>query len=590
MTVEPTETGVTGAHEGDRPPDGAEVAEQVLDDAERFFEQADERAFGPAPDRSFVASSLFELGPLSSGEVLEWYWLSKPFAYAAVLFDERDETTRYRLFEPTRTEAERQVQAELKRTIRHVMRNEGPPSDPDRFGRSVEELVADHAATVDSGSLHKLFYYLRRDFLGYGRLDPLMRDPSLEDISCDGPQLPVFVYHQEHGDMETNLVFDGSELDRFVHRLSQRIDRQVSAAEPQASGSLPDGSRVQLTLDSDITTRGSNFTIRKFDETPLTPVDLVELGTFSVEEMAFIWLAVEHNMSVMFVGPTASGKTTSMNAVSLFLRPQSKVVSIEQVRELSIPHDNWVSYVTREVRKRREGREDISMYDLLQSALHQRPEYILVGEIRTDPTVVRTFFQSVFTGHPGATTFHASSAEDAISRLTSEPLDITGKMASALDLIAVQHQVRRDDNRTRPRRNLALSEVTGDEEGASVGRQLDARLEDVGSEVDDEATVSLTTLFEWDPDADRIEQAVDSLAGSQVLQRIAARRGWETTRVLEELDTRRELLSYMQEAEIRGYDEVAATLSLFYRNERRVLEEVRAGTFEPPSLSEHQGR
>jgi flagellar protein FlaI len=587
MTVEPTETEMETKETGGPIERRSETAGEVLDDVERYFDEGIERAFGPGPDRSFIESNFFDLDPLESAEMLDGYWVDEPFAYTAILFDEHNERVWYRYFEPELTEFEEHVRQDLQRTIRHVMRNRGPESDDSRFEQTLEELVADHAATVDSASLHKIFYYLRRDFLGYDKLDPLMADPYLEDISCDGPNAPVFVYHRHHEDLQTNLVFGESELNLFVHRLSQRIGKQVSAAEPQASGNLPDGSRIQITLDSDIATHGSNFTIRKFDETPFTPLDLIELGTFSLEEMAFMWLAVEHNMSLMFVGPTASGKTTSMNAVSLFLRPQSKVVSIEQVRELSIPHNNWVSYITREV-KQREDREEITMYDLLQSALHQRPQYILVGEIRTDPTVVRTFFQSIFTGHPGATTFHASSAGDAISRLTSEPLDITGEMASALDVIAVQHQVMQEDGRARPRRNLSLSEVTGDDEGTSVGRQLDTHVENVRSEVGDDESVSLTTLFEWDAESDTIEQAVDSLAGSRVIQQVGTKRGWETQRVLEELEKRRDVLSYMLEHDITDYEEVTSTLFLFSRNKERVLDEMRAGTYEPPSLSETQ--
>jgi flagellar protein FlaI len=586
MTVEPSETEVdTLATEAGGPPDReAKTRDAVLDDVERYFDKEGiERSFGPGPDRSFIESNFFDLEPLVSAEVLDGYWVNEPFAYTAILFDETDETARYRYFEPRLTEFEEHVRQDLQQTIRRVMRNRGPEEDRTRFEQTLEELVADHAATVDSASLHKIFYYLRRDFLGYDKLDPLMADPYLEDISCDGPDVPVFVYHGEYQDLATNLVFEESTLNLFVHRLSQRIGTQISAAEPQATGNLPDGSRAQLTLDSDIATHGSNFTIRKFDETPFTPVDLIDLGTFSVEEMAFIWLAVEHNMSLMFVGPTASGKTTSMNAVSLFLRPQSKVVSIEEVRELSIPHDNWISYVTREV-KQREDREEITMYDLLQSALHQRPQYILVGEIRTDPTVVRTFFQSVFTGHPGATTFHASSAEDAISRLTSEPLDITGEMASALDIVAVQHQVMQKDGRARPRRSLSLSEVSGDDEGTAVGRQLDTLTENVESDVSEDDSVSLTTLFEWDAESDNIEQTVDSLAGSRVVQQVGTRRGWETKQVLDELDRRREVLSYLTENGITDYEAVAATLFLFHRNKERVLDEMRTGTYEAPSL------
>jgi flagellar protein FlaI len=563
MTSDP-QTGDAGVSPGD-----IEVADtgavSVFDDIDAYFRDAPARAFGDRPSRSAIESDFFTLDPLEQHEVTAQYWVNKPFAYTTVLFDESEDKYRYRFFEPQLSDFERYVRRDLEQTIRHVLR-ERPPGefdDSEAFESTLEDLVAKHAATVDDASLHKIFYYLVRDFIGYGRLDPLMHDGKIEDISCDGSNVPVFVYHQTYQDLETNLLFTKPDLDSFVLSLAQRSDKHISASQPQASATLPDGSRIHLTLDSDISMRGSNFTIRKFDESQITPPQLVDFGTFSLREMAYLWLALEHNMSIMFVGPTASGKTTSMNAVSLFLPPDGKVVSIEQLREIYIPHDNWVSYVTREARAN-EGRDEISMYDLLQSALHERPEYILVGEIRTDPTVSRTFFQSVFTGHPGATTFHASTAQNAINRLTSEPLDITEQMASALDLIAVQKQVSIDGQGTGPRRNMSLSEV---------------RTPDSGDE-----TINIVELFRWDAQTDTIEEQLDFMQNSRVLQSIAEVKGWEIERVLDEIDKREEVLAYMIDHDITDHDRVVATTARFYRNQARVLEQVRNETFEPPAL------
>lgn len=543
----------------------------VLDDVDDYFAEAPGREFGDRPSRSVIESEFFNLDALADNETVEQYWVNKPFAYTAILVDEAEEKRRYRFFEPTLTDFERYVRRDLEQTIRNVLRDSDPQrfEDDEEFTQILESLVAKHAATVDDASLHKIFYYLRRDFVGYGRLDPLLHDPQIEDISCDGSGIPVFVYHAGYRDLETNLVFTKEDLDSFVLSLAQRAGHHISAAQPQTSATLPDGSRVHLTLDSDISMRGSNFTVRKFEESPITPPELVNFGTFSLEEMAYLWLALEHNMSIMFVGPTASGKTTSMNAVSLFLPPEGKVVSIEQLREIYIPHDNWVSYVTREARAS-EGRDAITMYDLLQAALHERPEYILVGEIRTDPTVSRTFFQSVFTGHPGATTFHASTAQNAINRLTSDPLDITEQMASALDLIAVQRQVSIEGEGMGPRRNKSLSEVRSPD----------------GSD----ETIDIVELFSWDPESDQITESLDYMQNSRVLQQVSDARGWSMERVLEEMDKRREVLSYMVDTGITDHDEVVGTTARFYRNQARVLEQVRERTFQPPSLPSSDNR
>lgn len=535
----------------------------VLEAVDEYFSsEARNREFGDPPSRSFILSNYFDIQPLDELEVKQSYWLNKPYAYASVLFDESEDKNRYHYFEPELTTFEQYVRQDLQKTIRHLLREQSREAlqDTDQFERQLESIIADHAATVDSASLYKIFYYLKRDFLRYDKLDPLIRDPHIEDISCDGANVPVFVHHEEFDVLQSNLTFESDKLDSFVFSLAQRANKHVSASNPQVSGNLPDGSRVQLTIDSDITMRGSNFTIRKFEETPYTPIDLIELGTFSLEEMAFIWLAIENNLSIMFVGPTASGKTTSMNAVSLFLPPDGKVVSIEQVRELSVPHDNWVSYVTRQARESA-TREEITMYDLLQSALHERPQYILVGEIRTNPVVVRTFFQSIFTGHPGGTTFHASTAQNAINRLTSEPLDITEQMASALDLISVQHQITEEDSEIKPRRNLTLSEVRSPEER---GENLD-----------------IVDIYEWNPERDEIEQSMQFLQNSRVLQQISQQQGIDIETVMDEIGYREEVLAYMVENGMNSYPDVIKTIFQFNRNQDRVLEQVRSGTLSP---------
>ena len=545
--------------------DWGEIA--PIEDLKRYFtEEATTREFAGIPTDSFIESKFFDIDLPDEFDVVEEYWTSKPFAYTTIVFDETEEKRRYLFFEPVLSDFEQYVRQDLEQTIRYALRDEDLTtiSDPDRFRDTLERLVAEHGAAVEDGSLHKIFYYLSRDFIEYGRLDPLMQDPHIEDISCNGEDRPVFVYHEDYRDLETNLEFTGAELDSLVLSLAQRADKHLSISHPQDSGTLPDGSRIQLTYDSDISPQGSNFTIRKFQEVPFTPIDLIQFNTFSLDQMAYLWLAIENNMSIMFVGPTASGKTTSMNAVSLFLPPDGKIISIEKVREISIPHDNWASYVSRDM-SGSEKREEISMYDLLQSALHARPEYMLVGEIRTDPVVVRTFFQSIFTGHPGGTTFHASSAQNAINRLTSDPLNITEQMVSAVDLMAVQQQVSIGEQGRRERRNLNISELRRETESGDM--------------------LELVELFKWDPTSDVIKQTIDSLYESRVMQEIADNRGWDQERLLSELQNRRRVLEYLIESDITDYDDVIDAFYSFSRNEEQVLDQIRTGEFDPSTLA-----
>ncbi|MFP4625476.1 MAG: type II/IV secretion system ATPase subunit [Natronomonas sp.] len=536
--------------------------ERILEDVRKhFFTGPVEWGAVGSPDEDFIDSEFFDFGYLDRGREVEGYWVNEPYAYVSILFDESVRDYRYYVLEPTLSEEARYVRRDLERILRDVWRARSVTdltSDDSISAPKLRAVIADHARDVDPGVLYVLHYYFMRDFARYGPIDPLMYDPLIEDISCDGHDIPVFVYHQTYRDLETNLAFGQDWLDEYTVRLAQRAGQNLTVATPRGDSMLPDGSRIQLTLGTDIGARGSNFTIRKFRETPFTPIDLIQLNTFSIDEMAYLWLAVENNMSIVFVGPTASGKTTSMNAVSLFLPPNSKVVSAEQIREISIPHDNWIASVTRETTGR-DDRTDIGMYDLLQDALHQRPEYLLVGEIRTNPEVVRTFFHSIFTGHPGSTTFHARDARTAATRFMSEPLNVPPQMINALDIISVQRQVVLEDRRVR--RTYQIAEVGMPE-----------------------SELEITPLFEWDPYTDSVSHAEDLYGSSRVLQRITEDRGWDELRISEEMYWRQTVLRYLIEHEYTDYDDVITTLYMFARDREFVLKGIREGTFDPTTI------
>lgn len=412
--------------------------------------------------------------------------------------------------------------------------------------------MQEQAATVSDGTLRKLRYYLRRDFVGYGKIDPIMRDRYVEDISCDGSGMPVFVYHNGYRDLKSNLTFDEKRLNAYVMRLAQRAGKHLSVADPLVDASLPDGSRAQLTLGGEVTTYGSNFTVRKFAEVPFTPIDLIDWGTFSLEQMAFLWLAVENNASLLFAGGTGAGKTTSLNAVSLFIPPGSKVVTIEDTPEITLPHDNHIQSVTRDAITAG-GRGAIGMYDLLQTALRQRPEYLVVGEIRTESQVAHTFFQSIATGHTAFTTFHADSIRGLLSRFQNQPLDVPKQMIGNLDLISVQEQVKKDGKRVR--RNSRLVEVVSEE-------------------------VSARDIYRRNPTTDTMEQVNES----DLLGNIAVELGWADGRVERELTRREEVLRYLLEEEVTDYHAVTRTIQGFIRDPEYILEKIRVGQLDPEEI------
>jgi len=537
--------------------------EDLLDDVVSYFEDGHGYGFLEPPSSDTVREEFFDIEFFDRHDVIDDKWVKEPFAHVSVLYDEENEIRRYRVTEPVLDEFERYVRRDLESVIRTYLRGRKIDKEKEKsevFETVFEEVVENHGEKVGAGTLQKLGYYFERDFVGYGPIDPLMHDTEIEDISCNGHDTPVFIYHRSYGDIRTNISFSEDELNSLAVRLAQRGDRHISVANPMVSTTLPDGSRAQLTLGSDIGMRGSNFTIRKFFDEPYTPIDLIRFGTFSVREMAFLWLAIQNKMSIIFAGPTASGKTTSMNAVSFFLPPDTKVVSIEDVPEVSIPHENWVSEVTRESGGIGE-RDEITMYDLLQAALHKRPEYLLVGEIRTKPEVVRTFFQSVFTGHPGATTFHAESVEAAMNRFTSEPLSVPERMIDAVDLVSVQDQVMMGDERVRRNRNI--TEVFIPEESDSI---------------------ETNHLFRWDPGTDSFENQPDMSGSSEVLRKLSEDRGWSEEKIIKELSDREMVLSYLVQNEVNDYRDVTAVLHAFARTPERITEKIRDGSLEPERL------
>lgn len=322
----------------------------------------------------------------------------------------------------------------------------------ERVDNVIKEFSLDKS--VSSESMDKILYYINRDFIGYGKLDPLIRDNMAEDISADGPNIPLYIFHRNYGSIETDILFEKEELDALIYRLSQRSGRHISMAKPLLDASLPTKDRLQLSIGSEVTTRGSTFTIRKFREIPFTPINLVEYGTFSMEIMAYLWMAVEHGANILIAGGTASGKTTVLNAIAMFIPPESKIISIEDTREINLLHQNWIPSVTREVE---EGGHSIEMYDLLRTALRQRPEYVLVGEVRG--VEAHTLFQAMATGHITLSTIHAESADTVVKRLTKHPIDVPLMLLDSLDIIAIQRQVKVGDRAVR--RCTKIIEVTG---------------------------------------------------------------------------------------------------------------------------------
>jgi flagellar protein FlaI len=372
-----------------------------------------------------------------------------------------------------------------------------------------------------------------------------MHDERIEDISANGFDIPIYLYHKKYTNLATNVVFTESELDSYVIRLAQRCGKHISIAEPMIDATMPDGSRIQMTLGTAVTTHGATFTIRKFSEVPITPVDLINWHTFSAEEMAYLWLCIENNKSLIYAGGTASGKTSSLNAVSLFIPWQAKIITLEDTRELKLPHPNWIPGVTRDSFTP-DGKGSIDMYDLLKAALRQRPEFLLVGEVRGKEAL--TLFQAMSTGHTTFSTMHADSVSSAIHRLENPPISVPRTMIQALNIISIQSQTFVKGKRAR--RNMKLVEIT-----------------DI-----DPTTRNIKTndIFVWDALTDKFNRVGESKA----LAEITLRRGWSLADLKKELTNRQKILEFMVNNKIFDFNAIATIIHDYQVAPEKVLKKL----------------
>ena len=378
-------------------------------------------------------------------EVLEKYPLIEPFAYAKIVKDLERGTILYHIEEPKLTASDQAHLKRLKDILNQVISMK--PSDLQTKETATKyliekskEIFQNYEFKIDDATQNRLLYCVVRDNLGFGKIDALMHDQLIEDLSCDGVNVPIFIWHRKSESIPTNIKFETSdELDSFALRLAYMCGAHVSIAQPLLDASLPDGSRLNLTFGSEVTRKGSTFTIRKFKLDPFTVTDLITLNTISAEMAAFLWYAVENRVSILVAGGIAAGKTTLLNCLSMFIKPDLKVVSIEDTPEINLPHENWIPATTRTHFGVATESADVTLFDLLKASLRQRPDYIIVGEIRGAEAY--TLFQAVSTGHLGMSTVHAESVESAVYRLESAPMNIPRTLIAGIDIILVQKRI-----------------------------------------------------------------------------------------------------------------------------------------------------
>lgn len=511
-------------------------------------EEYDPKVHGPLVDLSFT--------PKPGIEEMEMYPVNEPYAYVRITYDHSTHEYMYHVLEPILSDPEKDLLKELKERLFETLDiNTKDISKEDarqKLRAAANDIMEDFGLRLSPVEREKIHYNMYKDFLGDGLIDPVMHDKYIEDISCDGVHTPLFCFHSSYESMKSSIAYHSAEeLDSFVTKLAQRAGKYISIAEPILDATMQDGSRIQMTLGQEVTAHGSTFTIRKFKDEPITPTDLIEWHTFSPLAIAYIWLCVESGKSAIFAGGTASGKTTSLNAISLFIPPMAKIVSLEDTREVKLPHPNWIPSVTRDSFDTA-GRGEINMYELLRAAMRQRPEYIIVGEVRGKEC--QTLFQAMSTGHVTYSTTHADSVASVVHRIENPPMDVPRNMLSALDFICVQVQARVGGKRIR--RNKQIVEIL----------DIDPRTNELIT----------NEVFKWRSATDEHTYS----GKSYLLEEIMEAKGWSDNRMREELKRRQEVLEWMRIKKIRHYKDVAKILISYHRDPESVIEKVRKDLYE----------
>jgi len=410
-----------------------------------------------------------------------------------------------------------------------------------RQGRLWEMIgMDDKRLTVNEKQRERLTYVVIRDLIRNGPLEPLLSDEMLEDIHSVGLK-HIHMDHKVFGMVTSNIRFRERELlSRYLRAMSERIGRPVSDNKPIIDGVLLDGSRINIIFSDDVSMLGPSFTIRKFAEETISITQLIQWGTMSSQVAAYIWICLEYGMSVLVSGETASGKTTTLNAILPFIDHNVKIYSAEDTPEVKVRHKIWQRLVTRDA-KNEESR--VEMFDLLKAALRSRPRYIIIGEIRGVEGA--TAFQAMQTGHPVIATFHASSIVKMIQRFTGDPINVP---------------IRFFDNL-----NFAIFQEVVEAPGGGIARRITGIDEVIGYNKHSDGVLT-RGMFEWDPVKDK--HYFRGMFQSHLLEnKIAAMAGFANKRdIYDEMLRRADAIQRMVDRGLTHYDDVFDLLGLYYSN------------------------
>jgi flagellar protein FlaI len=480
-----------------------------------------------------------------SWKVIERYPVNSPFAYA-VIAQSPLLSRRYFLDEVPLTKTEAAIYSYLLDALEAELTVPREQVNPRQyFADQARKILLKYNIRVPAASWSKIIYFAERDLVGFGILDGMMRDPNIEDLSIDALSKPLFIYHKGYESLETNItISDEEQMDNLITRLSHMAGKHVSTAFPIVQGTLPGRHRLVATFRREVSPQGSSATIRKFREDPLTIIDMLNLNLMDYKIAAYTWFLMQNRATAIVVGATGAGKTTLLNALVTLTRLNTKLVTIEEVQEINIPHLNWTSLVSRESYAATEEKAgEVGLFDLVKAAMRMRPDILCVGEVRGEEAYV--LFQAISTGHGGLCTLHADDSASALQRLVSEPMNVPKAFLPFLDLVFVV-------------RRIAVPAPGG---GFRAVRRVVALDEVVGAE-------EVSRSFRWDPRTDTFKASIDK---SPKLERIARDNGLTMEDILKEIDRRALILRWIQQKGIRNFRELSPILELYISRPEEVF-------------------
>lgn len=475
------------------------------------------------------------------------YVVISPYVFIHIYYDTESGEVLYEVEEPVLNAAEKENLKRIEIAMQDMINinlliEKTEENIIEYIEKTIQLIISELSLKLSEESYEKIFYYLYRNFVGLNEIEPLMHDYFIEDVECNGVGEPIYIVHRIFRNLKTNVKYDSIDtLGSFVEKLAQKCGRYISYASPLLDGSLPDGSRVNATYTTDVTSKGPTFTIRKFTKIPWTPIQLLGMKTLSPEMLAYFWLLMQYKTNVLITGGTGTGKTTLLNAVAFFIPPEARVVSIEDTREINLPRENWLPSVAR-TGISATGAGEVDMFSLLKNSFRQNPDYVIVGEIRGKEAFV--LFQGMASGHASVSTMHADSVEAVIRRLETPPISLNPTLVNELDIVAVMtHAIVKNQETRKLREIIEVAEVKPD------------------------GTALTNTPFVWSPADDKFYFK----RNSKVFEKISKRQGVSIQELYSEFDKRTKLIYALSKAGVSDFDSIYRLVVDYYKKPEEVL-------------------